>query len=218
MAFVRSSIGKKYLMGITGLIWAGFLLAHMLGNMLLFLGSEAYNNYSHKLITNPIILAAEVVLVVAVLIHIITAITLVLENKKAKQKLPSMISGGAKSAPVASSTMAIHGLFILAFLILHLLGFKYGPYYETTLADGAVVRDIFIVVVEAFKNPLYVGWYVLCLILLGLHLSHGVSSIFQSLGFLSYTNQETVKVIGIVFSVIVTFGFILQPIFVFFVF
>ncbi|HPI40476.1 MAG TPA: cytochrome B subunit, partial [Pseudobdellovibrionaceae bacterium] len=109
MAFLRSSIGRKYIMGLTGLVWVGFLAAHMLGNFLLFKGAEAYNEYSHKLITNPLILFAEFVLVGAILIHIFTAISLVYENRKAKSQTQAKEAQGEKATSVASRTMAIHG-------------------------------------------------------------------------------------------------------------
>lgn len=215
LSFMRSTVGRKYLMAVTGTLWAGFVLSHMLGNMLIFVSPDAYNKYSHALTTSAIIYVAEALLALSLIPHIINGIFLTFKNKRSKGIGYEGKGSCAKKASLASRTMGPQGLLVLIFIILHLIGFKYGTYYETTV-DGVVMRDIFRLVVEVFHNPAYVAWYIFCLSLLGFHLSHGVGSVFQSLGFLTYSNQALVKKISLLYAIIVAIGFIAQPIYVMF--
>lgn len=211
--FLKSTIGRKYIMALTGLIWAGFVLVHMAGNFLLFVSADAYNAYSHALTSGKIIYLAEAVLVLSLIPHVVTAITLTLKNKSARDR-GYATSASEKGASFASKTMPVQGMLILLFIVLHLIGFKYGTYYETTV-DGVVMRDIFKLVVETFKNPLMTAWYLVALVVLGLHLSHGISSVFQSLGLLSRANQKVIKTIALAYAVLVAGGFLVQPIYIF---
>jgi succinate dehydrogenase / fumarate reductase cytochrome b subunit len=102
---------------------------------------------------------------------------------------------------------------MLAFVVLHLWTFKYGEYYATSV-DGVEMRDIHRLVVEKFQEPLYVGWYLLCLLILGMHLSHGVSASFQSLGLFA-SNHPTLKKLGLALAAVIAGGFILQPLLIF---
>jgi succinate dehydrogenase / fumarate reductase cytochrome b subunit len=125
-----------------------------------------------------------------------------------------MTPSGAKGVSLASQTMAIQGTLILVFVITHLIGFKFGAYYETTV-NGVVMRDLHRLVVEVFSNPVAVAWYVIALILLGMHLSHGFGSIFQSLGLRTRSNAEKLNKLSWAYAVIVAGGFLSQPIYVF---
>jgi succinate dehydrogenase / fumarate reductase cytochrome b subunit len=217
LSFLWSSIGKKYLMGLTGLVWAGFVLAHMLGNLLIFAGPDAYNAYGHALTSGYFIYVAEAVLVSALLIHIICAISLTVENRKARGGFNYAISSKTeKSASLASRTMIFHGTIVLIFVVLHLQTFKFGLHYETTVG-GVVMRDLYRLIVETFSQPSYIGWYTVCLVLLGMHLKHGVASIFQSLGALNEKWIYQSKKLSLIYSVIVSAGFIAQPLYVFLV-
>jgi len=214
--FFLSSIGKKYLMAVTGLVWAGFVLSHMAGNMLILVSSNLYNAYGHAIVSNkPLLFVAETVLVLAVVIHVATAIMLTLENKRARPQAYAMSPNGTKGSSLASRTMAGQGSLILAFIVLHISTFKYGTYYETTV-NGVVMRDLHRLVVEVFHQPGYLAWYLLCLLLLGFHLSHGVGSIFQSLGLRSDKIANRLKKVSLAYGFIVAAGFLSQPIYVFF--
>lgn len=212
--FLGSTVGKKYLMGITGLVWAGFVLAHMAGNLLIFISSDAYNSYGHALTSGNIIYVAETVLVLALTVHVVMAICLTRGNKVAKGQTYAVASSGDKKVSLASRTMAVQGALVLAFIILHIITFKYGTYYETEV-KGVVMRDLSKLVTEVFQQPGYVAWYVVCLILLGFHLSHGVGSTFQSLGLMEGTYRNLWKKLSCVYAVIVALGFISQPIYFF---
>jgi succinate dehydrogenase / fumarate reductase cytochrome b subunit len=212
--FLGSTVGKKYLMGLSGLVWAGFVLAHMAGNLLIFVSNDAYNSYGHALTSGNIIYFAEAVLIVALVTHVFTAISLTLANRKSKGSSYAMTSSGSKRVSLASRTMAQQGALVLVFIIMHIITFKYGTYYETTV-NGVVMRDLARLITETFQQPAYVVWYVVCLVLLGFHLSHGVGSTFQSLGLMEGTYRNFWKKLSCVYAVVVALGFLSQPIYVF---
>jgi len=211
---LTSTVGRKYLMGITGLIWAGFVLIHMIGNMLLFVGPDAYNTYSHTLTSMELIYVAEAILVIALLVHIYCALSLTLSNRAAKNQKYA-VKAKVKRSAFASSTMGIQGSIVLVFIILHLITFKYGTEYETTV-HGVAMRDLARLVVEVFQNPTVVAWYVVALVLLGFHLSHGFSSSFQSLGLMNGTYREPLRKLSWAYAIIVAAGFISQPLYAYF--
>ena len=215
--FFASTIGKKYIMGLTGLIWAGFVLVHMAGNMLILVGANAYNNYAHALEKTPITPIVEVLLIASVIAHVACAISLTRQNRQARgpQKYVRQ-TNGEKGIYTPARMMAVQGSLILAFLVLHLASFKYGTYYETTV-DGVVMRDLHRLVVEIFKQPGYLAWYLFSLALLAFHLSHGVGSTVQSLGILNDRMAKNVRALSFLYGFGVAAGFIVQPLYVFFI-
>ncbi len=213
--FLRSTVGKKYLMGISGLIWAGFVITHMAGNLLIFVSRDAYNSYGHALTSGNLIYIAEVVLVLALATHVYCAISITLHNRAARPEAYAVQASGKKKVSLASRTMAVQGSIILAFIILHIATFKYGTYYETTV-HGVVMRDLFRLMLEVFQKPGYVFWYLISLVLLGFHLSHGVASTFQSLGLLGDNIRSPLKKFSWTYGLIVSLGFISQPIYIYF--
>lgn len=213
--FVKSTVGRKYIMGITGLVWMGFVISHMAGNMLILVSPDLYNAYGHAIVSNkPLLYGAEIVLVLALIVHVMTAISLTIENRKAKGSSYAVNPNGDKGPTLASQTMGIQGSIILAFVILHLATFKYGTHYDTTV-NGVQMRDLHRLVVEIFQQPGYVLWYVVALILLMFHLSHGASSIFQSFGFLERKMQKGLRKFAWTYAIIVVAGFLSQPAYVF---
>jgi succinate dehydrogenase / fumarate reductase cytochrome b subunit len=212
-AYLGSSIGKKKLVGLSGLGIVGFTLAHMAGNLLLFVGPDAYNRYSHALVSNPAIYLAEAGLVAIFLLHIVLTVQLTRDNRAARPVAYAASARGGKRTSFAARTAILSGLLMLAFVVLHLWTFKYGEYYATSV-DGVEMRDIHRLVVEKFQEPLYVGWYLLCLLILGMHLSHGVSASFQSLGLFA-SNHPTLKKLGLALAAVIAGGFILQPLLIF---
>lgn len=213
--FLKSTVGKKYLMAVSGLIWLGFIAGHMLGNMLILVSAELYNAYGHAIVSNKILLyVTEVVIVLALITHVVTAISLTIQNKKARGTAYAVTPNGNKGPATGSRFMAVHGLIILAFIIVHLATFKYGPYYETQV-NGVVMRDLYRMVIEAFRSPIYTAWYVVALILLFFHLQHGAASIFQSIGFLERKMQKGIKIFALIYAVIVVGGFLSQPLYAF---
>lgn len=215
--FIFTTIGRKYLMGLSGLIWAGFVLSHMAANLLIILSPQAYNSYGHMLTSGSFIYVAETVLVLAIITHVVCGVSLTKENLAARGGSRYAVTpNGDKGTSLASKTMAQQGALILAFIISHIATFKFGVYYETNVG-GVVMRDLHRLVVEVFKQPGYVAWYIICLILLGFHLSHGVGAIFQSLGLRNDKYACLIKRLSLFYAIIVAAGFLVQPIYVFFI-
>ena len=201
-------------MSLTGLVWLGFVLTHMLGNLLIFVGADTYNSYSHALVSNPFLILAEALLVVTLALHIFSGIKLTIENKLARSQKYAMPSNGEKAARFQSKFMIFHGSILLVFIILHLITFKYGEHYTTTV-HGVEMRDIHRLVIEVFQNPIYVAWYCVALISLGLHLSHGFFSSLATAGIYSPKYAGAISKFGYVYAVLVSVGFISQPVYVY---
>ena len=185
----QSSLGKKFTMAATGAALFGFVIAHLVGNLQIFLGPESLNRYGHFLQSNmEIIWPARIGLLLMVGLHVWSAIKLSAENKAARPI-------GYVNAPVpvvasyASRTMLMSGLIIAAFIVYHLLhftvqakGINFTGTDFHTLHDAQQRHDVYGMMVKGFSNPLVSGFYILAIGLLCLHLSHGVSAMFQSLG------------------------------------
>lgn len=180
----QSSLGKKYIVALTGFLLFGFVIVHMLGNLQIFLGPDALNSYAKALKSNPVLLwGARLGLLAVALLHIVTTIRLTAENRAAR---PIRYSSGkpAVAASFASRTLIVSGLILLAFIIFHLAHFTLGLVDASYLAfrDVEGRHDVYTMVLEGFSNPLVSLFYIVAVGLLCLHLSHGVSSMFQSLG------------------------------------
>lgn len=215
LQFLKSTVGRKYLMGLTGLVWMGFIFTHMAGNMLILVSPDAYNAYGHSIVSNKLLLyGAEMAILGALVIHVVCAISLTMQNRSARDLRYAVQPNGAKGAVVGSKYMAAQGSAILAFIVLHLITFKYGQYYETTVS-GVVMRDLHKLILEVFQNPIYVGWYVICLLLMLFHLRHGAASIFQSFGVLERKMQTNIKRGAWLYAIVVVVGFLSQPLYVF---
>ena len=170
---ISSSVGRKMLMGLTGLGFCGFLVVHMGGNLTLFQGEAAFAAYTEKLHSLGVLLKlSEFFLLIMAGFHVITGIVLTLENRAARPERYAVTArhGGRT---FASSTMIWTGLITLAFIAYHLIGFKFAP------ASGA---SRFPVVVETFSSVIGAGAYIFGIAALTLHVSHGFWSAFQSLG------------------------------------
>ena len=182
----RSTLGKKYLMAVSGLALLLFVVGHMLGNLQIFLGQEALNAYGAFLKSKAALLwSARIGLIGLVLIHLWSAITLNAKNNDARPVRYRV--NRAVGATYASRTMVWSGIIVLAFIIYHLLHFTLGVTDPSflELKDEAGRHDIYAMVVQGFNHPLVSAFYIIAMALLCLHLSHGASSLFQSLGFRS---------------------------------
>lgn len=220
MRFFSSTIGKKQIMGLTGLVWAGFVLMHMFGNLLIVAGAETYNAYGHALASNPLLYFAEAGLVIALLFHAIDGIWVTVENKRARPIKYAMATNGKKASRFQSKWMIFHGTILLVFIVLHLAHFKYGPGasegYIATI-KGVQMRDLYRLVVETYHNPLYLIWYSFAMVIVGLHLSHGLYSSFASLGIYHPKFSPILSRAGYVYAAVVALGFIVPPIYIFLV-
>lgn len=214
--WLRSTIGRKQLIGLTGLGLSGFVLIHMLENVLIFVGPQAYNNYTEFLTSNPLIYLAEAGLLALFVAHLLLASALSIVNFRARDSRYAVASNGAKRTSVIQKSMWAQGLLILVFLILHLITFKFGPHYTVNYGHGEI-RDMHKLVIEVFQQPGYVAWYLVALAVLGLHLGHGVGSSFQTFGIHHPRYQKCIHGLSIAYALIVALGFISQPIYVYFI-
>jgi succinate dehydrogenase / fumarate reductase cytochrome b subunit len=211
MSFFNSSVGKKQVLALTGLALCGFLVTHLAGNLLILCSAESFNTYAHKLITNPLLIPAEIVLASLFLSHIGLAIKLTVENKAARPVGYYVKTRSGRGATFASSTMPVTGMIVLVFMILHLIHFKFGPEYFATY-NGIEMRDFHKLIMETFSKPGYVAWYVFAQICLGIHVSHGFSSAFQSLGINHPKYTPSLNCISKLYALAITVGFCLIPI------
>lgn len=201
-------------MGLTGLALSGFVFMHMTGNMLIFKSEEAYNLYGHQITHNPIYPLLSYGLIAIFLVHIFFGFWLTKDNKSARGSQYAMPTNGEKAASIPSKTMIYTGTLIAAFVILHLINFKYGTVYSVTY-NGVEVRDLARLMVELFKQPGYVFWYIISLVLLGMHLRHGFYACFQSIGFSHPKYTPMLNCLAALYAAVVALGFISQPIYVF---
>ena len=179
-----SSLGKKYIMAVSGCLLFLFVIAHLLGNLQIFIGPDWINGYSeHLRDLGPLLWVIRLFLLASVIIHIWVTIHLAIENRRARPE--AYIDRHYIKADFASRHMVMSGLIVLAFIIYHLAHFTVrvtDPRFGLLKADPLGHYDVYSMMVYGFQNYLVSGFYVLGLFLLALHLSHGSSSFFQSLG------------------------------------
>jgi succinate dehydrogenase / fumarate reductase cytochrome b subunit len=217
VSFFSSTVGTKILIAITGLALFLFLVGHLTGNMLLFVGPEAFNAYSHALISNPLIYVVEAGLVAIFLLHVFKAVTNWARNRGARPAgyAEKKWAGHTSRKSVASSTMIYTGVVTFAFVVFHLVTFKYGPWY-TTMGKEGEVRDLYRLTVEVFQSPVMVVFYVASMILIFLHLRHGLSSALQSLGVNHPSYNGAITKAGIALAILIGGGFATIPLAIFF--
>ena len=219
---MTSPIGRKLWTGVTGLVWVLFVIVHMVGNLGYFVSGEAYNLYSNFLLsTGPLIYTVEFLLVVTILIHVVIGIDIYRKKRIARKRgYERYRSAGAPSLmSVSSRSMIYTGLILLVFLVIHLGTFKFGPgldagYVATVGTDQ--IRDLKRLVTETFQSPLYAFGYPAVMILLGIHLRHGIWSAFQSLGAMNERLTPIVYLVGTLAAIGIAVGFLVLPLYIFF--
>jgi succinate dehydrogenase / fumarate reductase cytochrome b subunit len=182
--FYRSSIGKKMIVAVTAVVLMLFVIGHLLGNLQIFLGPDWINGYSqHLRDLGPLLWAVRLFLLASVIAHIYVSIQLAIENRRARPE--AYIEREYVKATFASRHMVLSGLIVLAFIIYHLAHFTVrvtDRRFALLKMDPLGHYDVYSMMVYAFQNYYVSAFYVLALFLLTLHLSHGSSSFFQSLG------------------------------------
>jgi succinate dehydrogenase / fumarate reductase, cytochrome b subunit len=206
-----SSVGTKLLLGLTGLGLFAYMVLHLAGNALIFAGPETFNAYSHALISNPLLLPVEIGLLAIFVLHVYKAITNYIANAAARPIRYARKAGADHTSrkSVASSTMIWSGLVVFIFIIVHVWQFRFGTWYET--GGDLPIRDLARTEFEVFSHPGWVGFYVVATLLVGLHLRHGISSGFQSLGLDHPVYTRRLTAWGIVFAVLIGGGLAIIP-------
>ncbi|MFN7931069.1 MAG: succinate dehydrogenase cytochrome b subunit [Blastocatellia bacterium] len=204
----NSTLGKKYIMAITGFLLFGFVIVHLLGNLQVFVGSPTpINEYAHFLKAKPGILwGARLGLLAIAILHVVTAYQLVARNRAARP-----VKYGSGKAPVAASlssrTTAISGTIVLVFIIFHLLHFTVGIVDSSLMAlEINGMHNVFGMMAQAFSNPFIAGFYLLSMALLCMHLAHGVGSMFQSLGIKNGAYDSVINRLAKVAAIIIFLG------------
>lgn len=212
-AALKSSIGSKVVMAVTGLALVLFVIIHMAGNLQMFAGQDAMNQYGVTLRKMPLLLwIARLGLLGIAILHIVISIRLTLANRAARPVRYEREK--TVQASRSSRLMIISGLIILAFLIYHLLHLTLGVTDPTNFAlhDGQGRHDVYNMVIAGFKNPLIAGGYIIAMVLLFSHLGHGASSWMQTLGWNHPKYNGLIEKIGPVISWLVCLGFISIPV------
>ncbi|HSY14365.1 MAG TPA: succinate dehydrogenase cytochrome b subunit [Jatrophihabitantaceae bacterium] len=212
-ALWQSSIGKKWVMAVTGLIMILFLLLHMLGNLKIFFGPRDFDAYAHWLRTigEPVLHGAwylwiqRVVLAVALLLHITAAAQLTRRDRAAR---PLKYAHGQRpKATFATHTMRYGGIVLGLFIIWHLLDLTAGvtnPDFE----KGRAYHNIYVDFQHWWINLIYI----VALVVLGLHINHGFWSASQTLGINNPTRDKAIKAVGSILAVVISVGFIMVPV------
>src|SRR5262249_29650739 len=218
MSFRRvfsSSVGTKLLIGVTGLLLFAYLLLHLAGNLLIFAGPDTFNEYAHTLVSNPLTTPVEIALLLVFLLHVYKTVTMWFANQRARpiHYAKHTWAGYTSRKSIASTTMIWTGLATLLFVGIHLAQMKYGAWYR--IGDRGI-RDLYRTETEVFSSPLWVSVYVVCMILIGFHLRHGISSAFQSIGADHPVYTKRLIVAGTLLAILIAGGFAIIPIWVYF--
>ncbi len=210
----RSALGKKYLMAITGVIFMGYVLAHMLGNLKLYQGAEEFNLYADflKRLLYPILPESgtlnilRAILLLALIVHVVAAVQLTQMNRRAR---PSAYKSKRDyiAADFAARTMRWTGVIVLLFIAYHLADFTWG--WVNPAPEGASIYDR---VIASFQVPAISAFYLVANLALGMHLYHGVWSLFQSMGWNNRRFNHWRRSLAIGFTVVVVGGNLSFPI------
>lgn len=205
--YFLSSVVKKQIMAVTGLLLCGFLLGHLAGNTLIIISPDAFNQYGHALVSNkPLLYTAEAGLIVLFLVHLTMAAKLTVENNTARPEKYYIKQKTGRGSTFASSTMPYTGMIILIFLVTHLINFKYGTVYMTTI-NGVEMRDLYKTVMEFFAQPIGAAWYTFAMVAMAIHVSHGFWSAFHSVGIFHNRYTPLLRKAGIAYAIFVGAGF-----------
>lgn len=197
---LSSPIGKKLGMAVSGVVLYGFLAGHLAGNLLLFRSDAgtAYNAYSQYLVNHPLLVPTEIGLLVSLLLHIALSISVSLDNLRARPE-GYRVRRSAGGRTWASYTMLYSGLLVLAFVVFHLLHFKYATHTNT----------VYQLVVGSLRTPLYGCLYGVAMVVLGFHLWHSFHSALQTLGF----DAQRLRALSGALALVLAGGFALIPLY-----
>lgn len=211
---INSSLGKKYIMALSGIFLLIFLAIHLFGNTFLYVSRDAFNLYVATLTESAlhyVILVIEVVLFLGFIIHMYDGVTLTLQNFMAR---PSRYAVKPKDpqSDLPARTMWISASIIFIFLVIHLRNF----WYVFKFGEPGPNVTMYDIVTKTFQDPVYALLYLCCVFLLGFHLWHGFQSAFQSLGLNHKKYTPIIKFLGRLYAVVVAGGFASFPVYFYF--
>ena len=225
MAFIKTSLVRKYWMSATGLFLCIFLIGHLAGNLQLIaeplfhlfgITSDyepglVFNEYAHFMTTNPAVKILSYLTYFSILFHAVEGIILAIKNKKARPQNYAYNKPSANSS-WPSRNMALLGSVLLIFIVLHMNAFWAKMHFSHLALDTNGNIDLYIITIDAFTELPMVILYVLCMIVMGMHLNHGFHSAFQSFGLNDGKFTPVIKKVGTGFSIIVPALFAIIPI------
>jgi len=211
--FTKTSIGRKVLMAVTGVLMLGFVVGHMIGNLQIFIGQDQLNAYAKALKDLPaLIYTVRIVMLVVLIIHVWNAVRLYFENRASRPIAYAF--NNTVQASLASRTQFWTGLGVFLYIVYHLLHFTFivtNPRYAH-LTDAAGRHDVYSMVVLGFQNYLISGVYIVAMFLVAYHLSHAIFSFLQTLGLNNPRIQTTLKRIAYAVAVVIFIGYVSMPV------
>ena len=211
--FTKTSIGKKVLMAVTGVLMLGFVVGHMIGNLQIFIGQDQLNAYAKALKDLPaLIYTVRIVMLVVLIIHVWNAVRLYFENRASRPIAYAF--NNTVQASLASRTQFWTGLGVFLYIVYHLLHFTFivtNPRYAH-LTDAAGRHDVYSMVVLGFQNYLISGVYIVAMFLVAYHLSHAIFSFLQTLGLNNPRIQTTLKRTAYAIAVVIFIGYVSMPV------
>lgn len=220
--FLTTSIGKKFLMSLSGFFLISFLSVHLTANLFLLAGSDAFNEASHFMGTNPVIQIMQPVLALGFILHIFYASFLTLQNRKARPESYAKVDQ-RNSSKWESRNMYILGTVVLTFLVIHLINFFWkikftgSDLLKEVDVNGVEMENAYSLVTSLFMSGtlgfIYSGIYILGAVALGLHVNHGFWAAFQTLGLSNNIWRNRLEVLGSIFAVVIAAGFSIIPLY-----
>ena len=218
ISYFNSTIFRKTLAGLSGFFLVLFLLGHLLGNLQLFIpgedGQKQFNEYALFMTTNPAVKILSVLTYSAIILHTVLTLFLVFQSSNARDVKYLQSSGNANST-WGSKNMAVLGTLILVFIVIHMKSFWYEMHFGVIGLDPWGNKDLYTVTVTAFNELWYVLFYVLSMVVLAIHLKHGVESVFQTLGIKTRRYVSLIHKAAYGFALIVPAAFASIPIYLY---
>lgn len=213
--FISTSVGRKQIVAVTGLLLILFLLGHLAGNLFIYLGPDAFNAYAHKMASlRPGLYLVEAILLLIFIVHMYFTAMIVLDNYKARGDVRYKSFKPVGKRSLATRLMPYTGSIILIFVIIHLLDFTFIDKHGllSVLPDGKSY-ELYGIVLNTFYNPVHSAFYIVAMICVGLHLHHGVQSFMQTFGFNNPNVTPLIKKISHWFALFITIGFCSIPLY-----
>tara|TARA_Y100000588_G_scaffold162609_1_gene176646 strand:- start:279 stop:950 length:672 start_codon:yes stop_codon:yes gene_type:complete len=218
ISYFNSTIFRKTLAGLSGLFLVLFLLGHLIGNLQLFIpgedGQKQFNEYALFMTTNPAVKILSVLTYSSIILHTVLTLFLVFQSSNARDVKYLQSSGNANST-WGSKNMAVLGTLILVFIVIHMKSFWYEMHFGVIGLDPWGNKDLHTVTVTAFNELWYVLFYVLSMVVLAIHLKHGVESVFQTLGIKTRRYVSLIHKAAYGFALIVPAAFASIPIYLY---
>ncbi len=215
-SYFLSSVFKKQIVAVTGLALVGFILIHLAGNLLILLGPEEFNNYAKVLHTLPELLwAARLGLLTAFVLHVWFTIQVTIENKRAAGFERYAVQADHGRTNFAKKYMILTGLFVFFFLFFHIADFAAADKSSARATIDGDPYELYGLVWNSYTNPIRVLFYLGFVWCIGMHLSHGIQSLFQTIGFFHERYTPLLRNASIAIGAVVAFGFSVIPLYIF---